>query len=529
MRILLCTIAAALLAGCSSEKKADKPDVLATNIDSTVAPSHDFFLYANGGWIKRNPIPEDLGSWSIGNLVIEENLKRLRQISENAAASKANAGSSEQKIGDFWATAMDSAKIERDGLKPLQPYLDKIESIRDVHSLVNTVAELKRIGSSTLFSDYVTQDDKNSDVMTYKLVQGGLGLQEREYYFKKDSATENIRQKYVDYIRTILSMSGVDTAKARNDAQKILEVETKMAAASRKIEDLRDPYRNYNKMAISELPKLSSNINWSSFLSTTGIQKIDSVVVGQPEFFTALNGLITSTPMDVWKSMLRFNLITDFAIALPDEYGETAFNFTKLFSGAKQRRVRWKRVIASEENAMGELLGQLYVKEFFSETAKKRYNDMVEAIREALRHRISQLSWMSDSTKQKAYAKLNAMKKKVGYPDKWKDFSAMQIGRESYVQNLISANSWWHEYRVNKLGKPVDRDEWEMTPQTYNAYYNPSNNEIVLPAGIFTVPAIATKNLMMQQFMVMQARLPLAMRSRMDLMMKEDSLMKKET
>jgi putative endopeptidase len=198
--------------------------------------------------------------------------------------------------------------------------------------------------------------------------------------------------------------------------------------------------------------------------------------------------VLKSTPLDVWKSDLKFNLISDFAGSLPEQYGLESFNFNKLFTGAKERLPRWKRVIQAEENSMGELLGQLYVKEFFSETAKKRYDGMVEAIRDALRHRISQLSWMSDSTKQKAYAKLSAMKKKVGYPDKWKDFSAMQIGTESYVQNSINANIWWHNYNMNKLGKPVDRDEWDMTPQTYNAYYNPSNNEIVLPAGIFTVP-----------------------------------------
>jgi putative endopeptidase len=497
-RLLLCAVFAGYLASCNNNKAgSDQPkeDVLAANMDTTADLSKDFFLYANGGWIKKNQIPADQGSWGIGNLVIEENLKRLRAISEKADSADVPKGSSEQKIGDFWATAMDSARIEQQGLQPLQPYLDKINNIKDVPSLIATSAELKRIGSGTLFSDFVTQDDKNSEVMTYKLWQGGLGLPEREYYFKTDKTTVDIRNQYKEYITKMLTLSGEDSAKAAKAASNILALETKLAKASRKLEDLRNPYENYNKMAIGDLPKLSPAVDWSNHLKITGVNNIDSVIVGQPEFFKALNNELKSTPIDVWKSVLKFNLLTDFAATLPEQYGVTAFNFSKLFSGAKERRPRWKRVVQMEENLMGEMLGQLYVKEFFSEKTRQRYSDMVEAIRAALKDRIGQLEWMSDSTKQKAYTKLAAMKKKVGYPDKWKDFSDMQIGRESYVQNVINANVWWHNYQLNKLGKPVDRDEWDMTPQTYNAYYNPSNNEIVLPAGIFTVPGYRDEEL----------------------------------
>jgi putative endopeptidase len=479
----------------ASDSSLTKKDVLATNMDSTVDPSQDFFMYANGGWIRNNPIPAAYGSWSIGNLVIEENLKRLREISEKADSVKAAAGTAQQKIGDFWATGMDSVRIESQGLIPLQPYFNKINAITDIKSLVATVAELKNIGSYTLFSDYVTQDDKNSEVMSFKLWQGGIGLPEREYYFKADSATQNIRDEYVKYITKILTMSGDDSLKAAAAAKNILALETKLAQASRKLADLRDPYRNYNKMAIADLPRLSPNIDWSNYLNATGVKNVDSVIVGQPEFFKALNAALTSTSIDTWKTYVKFNLISDFASALPEQYGVTAFNFSKLFSGAKERLPRWKRVINAEEKSMGEMLGQLYVKEFFTEKTKERYSNLVEAIRDALKNHISRLTWMSDSTKQKAYAKLAAMKKKVGYPDKWKDFSAMQIGRESYLQNQINANLWWHNYNMNKLGKPVDRDEWDMTPQTYNAYYNPSNNEIVLPAGIFTVPGYRDEEL----------------------------------
>lgn len=472
-----------------------KGDVLAVNLDTTVKPGEDFFQYANGGWIKANPIPNEQASWGIGNLVYEENLKRLREISEKAAKEDAGKGSPEQKIGDFWTMAMDSAKIETDGLKPLQPWLDKVNGIADVKTLVTTVAELKKIGSSTLFSNFVTQDDKNSDVMTYKLWQGGLGLPEREYYFKTDSATVNIRGEYLKYMTWVLTMGGEDSATASAAAKNILSLETKMAQASRKLADLRDPYANYNKMAVADLGKMNANIDWANFLSLTGVKGIDSIIVGQPEFFKALDNVLKTVPLSDWKSYVKFNLISDFSGALPDKFGIAAFNFNKLFSGAKERRARWKRAIQSSENAMGEMLGQLYVKEFFNEKAKKRYEDMVEAIREALKDRIGRLTWMSDSTKQKAYAKLASIKKKVGYPDKWKDFGSMEIGRESYLQNIVSANLWWHTYNINKLGKPVDRDEWDMTPQTYNAYYNPSNNEIVLPAGIFTVPGYRDEEL----------------------------------
>jgi putative endopeptidase len=496
-QLLACSALAALLISCNTkdEKEETKEDILFSSLDTTVRPSDDFFEYANGGWIKKNPIPNEQSSWGIGNLVFEENLRRTREISEEAAKSGAAKGSNEQKIGDFWSSGMDSVKIENDGLKHLQPYLDKVNAITDIKSLLAIVSEFRKLGSYTVFADFVTQDDKNSEVMTYKLWQGGIGLPEREYYFKADSATKNIRNEYVKYIATMLHMAGDDSLTANNAATDILAMETKLAQASRKLADLRDPYANYNKMAITDLGKMSASIDWNNFLTTEGVKNIDSVIVGQPEFFKALETILKSTPINVWKSYVRFNLISDFAGSLPDRFGVTAFNFNRLFSGAKERRPRWKRVMQSEENAMGELLGQLYVKKYFNETAKKRYIDLVEAIRDALRERIKNLSWMSDSTKEKAYTKLAAVTKKVGYPDKWKDFSAMTISNDSYLQNIINANIWQHDYEFNKLGKPVDRTEWGMTPQTWNAYYNPSNNEIVLPAGIFTVPGFQDEEL----------------------------------
>ena len=485
-----------LFMSCNVKKDiVNKPDFIAVNIDSSVNPSDDFFEYASGNWIKNNPIPGEQSSWGIGNLVIEENTKRLREISEKAATANDKPGSANQKIGDFWITAMDSNKIEKDGLSPIKYLVEKIDAVNDIKSLMTTVAEFKKIGSSTLFSEYVGQDAKKSDVMAYQLYQGGLGLPEREYYFKNDSTTIEIRNAYQKYIATILTMSGEDATQSANTAKNILGLETKLAKASRKIEDLRDPYKNYNKMAISDLTKMYSNIDWQGYLNTIGVKSTDSVIVGQPEFFTTLNELLKSTPISDWKSYVKFNLISDLAAVLPDAYGLASFNFNKLFSGAKERKPRWKRAIKMEEDAMGEMLGQLYVKEFFNETAKKRYTQMVDAIKDALKDRIAKLTWMSDSTKQKAYIKLASIKSKVGYPEKWKDFSSMEIGKESLAKNYINSKIWWHNYEYNKLGIPVDRNEWDMYPQTYNAYYNPSNNEIVLPAGIFTVPGYRDEEL----------------------------------
>lgn len=494
-KLFFYSLACLIFSSCKTKNADLQKDVFASNIDTLAKPGEDFFMYANGKWIKDNPIPNEESSWGIAYLVVNENLQRLRDISEAAAKEGAAKSSASQKIGDFWTTAMDSAKVEQQGTKYLQPYFDKINAITDIPSFINVVSELDKTDVSALFSDFVQQDDKNSDVMSYKLWQGGIGLPERDYYFNTDSSTTNIRKAYVRHVAKMLELQGQDSVSANQSAKNILTMETRLAKASRKLADLRDPYENYHKTAITDLSKLSFSIDWKTFLQNIGVTKIDSVIVGQPEFFKALDGILKSTSISDWKNYLRYRTLSAFSEALPNAFGEETFNFSKLLSGAKERRPRWKRAIRAEENAMGELLGQLYAKKYFDSTTKKRYSDLVENIRDAYKERIKNLSWMSDSTKQKALVKLNTMTKKVGYPDKWKDFSAMEISKESYLQNMINANKWWHEHEVNKLGKPIDRTEWEMYPQTYNAYYNPANNEIVLPAGIFTVPGFKDSEL----------------------------------
>jgi putative endopeptidase len=495
--LIILAFAISIFVACKNNASSpiNKADVLATNMDTTVRPGDDIFMYANGGWIKRNPIPGDESEWGIGDLVMEENTKRLREISESAAKENAGKGTASQKIGDFWLTAMDTIKIEAEGIKPLQPYLDKISGVTDAKSLQTLFAELDRIGIKGPISFGVSQDAKNSELNSLQMWQTGLGLPEREYYFKTDSSTTNIRAVYLKNIINTLVLIGDDSAKATNAASNIFALEKQLAKVHRKLADLRDPYANYNKMAIKNLSTIAPLVDWNNYMLINGIAKTDSVIVGQPEYYKEVNAVLKTTSIDTWKSLMRYRLVKRFSEVLPEKFGKEAFDFSKLFSGAKDRKPRWKRVIRAEETAMGEVLGQLYVKEFFNEKAKKRYEDMVEAVRISYGERIKKLTWMSDSTRQKALAKLASVKKKVGYPDKWKDFSALKIGKQSYLQNVVNATLWWQAYRMNKLGNPVDRNEWDMTPQTYNAYYNPSNNEIVLPAGIFTVPGYKDEEL----------------------------------
>lgn len=476
-----------------SKEHSNKPDVLTTNRDTTVDPSGDFFTYANGGWIRNNPIPDDQSSWGIGHAVMEELYNRLKLINEQSLS--ANSGI-EKKVGNFWHSAMDTVTLEREKLQAIRPELQSIDSVRDIPSLTDVMTRLHIKGIGSTFDEGVYQDAKNSEVMAYYLNQGGLGLPDRDYYFNTDSRTGGIRTAYAAYVAGVFRTLGADSGQAKKKSADHIALETRLAKASRKLEDLRDPYKNYNKFAIKDLGRLAPSLNWSAMLDKKGIKAVDSVIVGQPEFYRELEASLKTVPLAVWQDYLRFHLVRSTAPYLDSVTFKQYFDFYgKTLRGAQKPKPRWKRMLDLEDNLMGEALGRVFVTEYFNATAKKRYEDLVEDIRAALKDRIQQLDWMSDSTKQKALHKLAVMKKKVGYPEKWKDFSAMDIRRQPLVRNVLNANTWWHYYQVNKLGKPVDRDEWEMNPQTYNAYYNPSNNEIVLPAGIFTVPGYRDEEL----------------------------------
>jgi putative endopeptidase len=353
---------------------------------------------------------------------------------------------------------------------------------------VNVLTELQLCGVNPAYSIGVGQDMKLSDQNSVYLSQGGLGMPDRDYYFNMDTRTQHIRTEYLSHMTTMLTLVDKDSIKAKTQSNSVLKLETSLASAHKKLEDLRDPYANYHKMSIAQVNALTSAINWKEAFAKMNI-KSDSVIVGQPAFYTKLNALINSEPIDNWKAYLRWQLVSSYAPYLSSAFDKANFNFYyKTLNGSKEQRPRWKRVLDAQENAIGEALGQLFVKEYFPEKTKKRYDNLVEQIVISYREHIQKLDWMSDSTKVKAIVKLNAITKKVGYPSTWKDYSRMDIGKESYCKNVIESRKWHFNYEAEKLNKPVDRTEWSMTPQTYNAYYNPSNNEIVLPAAIFTAP-----------------------------------------
>ncbi len=488
---------AVCIAASQSNKtpKEDKPDVLVVNLDTTVSPAEDFFRFANGGWMKNNPIPGEESGWGIANLVNEELYKRKLAINEEAVKKDAKSGA-DQMIGDFWHSGMDTVSIEKNGIEPLRDELSRITALKTNAEVMSMVARMHTYGVGVFFGEGAGQDQMNSEQIAYYMSQGGLGMPNRDYYFNTDARTAKIREAYPAYVAKIFSLMGADEASAKEKAARVIALETKLASKSRKLEDLRDPYANYNKMSIASLKTKYPASDWEPKLKDIGVHSVDSVIIGQPEFFTELDHIIASEDIAALRDYLSFHLVNEFSGYLSKAFVDANFDFYgRTLSGRQALRPRWKRVLDEEEDAIGEELGKLFAKEYFNEKAKKRYEDMVENVRDAYKARIQKLDWMTDGTKQKAMSKLAKITKKVGYPDKWKDFSSLKIDRGPYVLNKMRANEWWNNYSLNKLGKPVDRTEWDMTPQTYNAYYNPSNNEIVLPAGIFTVPGYRDEEL----------------------------------
>ncbi|MEW6469111.1 MAG: M13 family metallopeptidase [Bacteroidota bacterium] len=489
----LSVLALATAIGCGSSQQPvpgpAKPDILFSNLDTTVHPGDDFFLYANGGWFKKNPIPETESRWGIGNLVSDAIYEQLKTVCEQAAAKTDHQpGSGMQKIGDLYFSAMDSVNIDQQGVTPLENELKMISEIKDVKGVLSAIAQFQVYGAAPAFGCYVAQDDMNSEVMSFRLVQGGLGLPNKDYYFKNDERTKKVREEYVKHVERTLINIGYDEKKAAQSAKDIMRLETWLAKNSRELEELRDPYANYNKKSMADLDKLTPSIKWKEVFGAMMLPGMDSVIVGQPEFYSALDKSLSSFSISTWQDYLKWHLVASFASKLGGRFEAEDFAFYKgVLFGAKKQKPRWKRVIDYQNEAMGELLGQLFVKEYFPAETKERYSNMVDAVMESYKEHIQKLPWMSAATKEKALKKLSTITKKVGYPDKWKDFSSMNISRQPFVRNAINVNTWWHKYYVDKIGKPVDRTEWQMNPQEYNAYYNPSNNEIVLPAAIFSV------------------------------------------
>jgi len=491
-------IAIALLPACKDKTKiyADNDPVI-KNMDTSVKPGDDFFKYANGTWLKKNPIPGAYAAWGIGNVVQEELRDRMRKINEDALKANAPKGSNTQKIGDFYYSGMDTVDIEKRGITPLNDELKKIDDIKDVKGLIEEFAHLDGIGVTTPLGTYAGQDSKNSNKIMLQLGQSGIGLPNRDYYFNTDAHSVAIRTDYkLTHLPTIFRLSGLPVDAAGAAAKQTYALETALADSSRKLEDLRDPYHNYNKMTLAGLSKLAPDIDWKATFKKMDYKDVDTVIVGQPEYYRALNKALHDYSIADWKNYLRKNLVTSFGSYLSKPFDQELFRFyDKVLYGSKEQLPRWKRILDLENGVMGEVLGQIFVKEYFPEKTKERYVKLVEAMRETFKEHIEKLDWMSPQTKEKAYYKLSKVMPKVGYPDKWKDFSTLEIDRGPLALNMMRANNWQHKFNASKLGKPVDRTEWGMTPQTYNAYYNPSNNEIVLPAGIFAIPGFKDENI----------------------------------
>ncbi|WP_298136288.1 M13 family metallopeptidase [Flavobacterium sp.] len=487
-KITLLSIATLTIVSCN-KKESDFVDPLLTNRDTLVDPSVDFFNYANGGWFKKHPIPSSERSNGIFRMIQDTINNQVKSICEKSAEANAEKGSNKQKIGDFYASGMDSVTINKLGISPLKNDFAKIDAVKDIPSLMKTIAYLHSIGSSTAFTFYVYQDDKNSAKNALQFMQGGLGLGERDYYFNTDKETTVIRNEYVKHLQKMMELAGQKTDVASKSASSIMKLETDLAKASRKMEALRDPIKNYNKMSVAQFNAITPNIDWNTTLKDFGIAKADTVLVGQPEFFKALNGMLKSYSIEDWKAYLKWSLLNNYASYLSKDFENQNFKFyATVMTGVKEQKPRWKNVVEQTNSSLGELIGQVYVEEYLPKGSKEKLLEIGNNIRTVYAERIKKLDWMSEPTKAKALHKLSKIVMKVGYPDKWKDLSSISIDRNSYCKNVIAVNKWDFNEMIKKYGKPVDRTEWGMYPQTYNAYYNPSNNEICVPACNILVP-----------------------------------------
>ena len=492
LRPIIASLAVCVLTATTASSLSDADRYLDQFIDRTVSPRDDFFHYAVGKWLREHPIPKSERSWGVADVIQEETYQRLLGISKAAASANVAAGSNQQKIGDFWYAAMDTVTIARQGFAWLDSEFARIAAVTDLPSLATEVARLQYMGVGALYGNYIVQDEKNSDRYAVHLGQGGLGLPDRDYYVDTDERAAMLRREYVAHVGRMLNLLGDPSVAATAHAKTIMAMETELARASRKLEDLRDPIKNYNAMSLDSIGKLTPSIRWREHLADGKVTGVDTVVVGQPEFFQQVERSLHAHSIDDWKTYLRWQLANAYANEAGGRFDAEHFHFFgTLLNGQLEQRPRWKRMLDEEEAYLGDALGALYVAQYFSPRTKQRYEKLTDEIFAAFGDRIRNLTWMSQPTKDRALMKLGAVTKKVGYPTKWKDYSSYAVDRRSFLGNAVRGNIWRSEYTIAKLHRPVDRTEWDMTPQTYNAYYNASNNEIVLPAAVFILPGIA--------------------------------------
>ena len=472
---------------CHTAPTTTQKFIETANMDSTVKPGDNFFEFINGKWLKSAEIPATETGIGAFLDVYNRTKDHLKIILEEVAKSGAAEGTIEQKVGDFYASGRDSATIEKQGFEPLKPSFQKIDAIKTSNEVMQYVAFQQTLNNNILFSFAVGSDDKNSVKNIAIYSQGGLGLPDRDYYFKTDPATLAIVKAYKEYIQKIFTLTGTDSVSAAKDMELVYALEKEMASSHRTQIELRDPQSNYHKMAVTELDKAMPVFGWKKLLQQLTIST-DSLNVQQPAFYTKLNGLLSTVPVDTWKKYLKFHTVSVSANALSNAFVTASFNYSKAITGQQKIKPRWERIYRATDGNLGEALGELYVKKYFTEDAKKRMLELVNNLQIAFTKRIEKMDWMSDSTKTVAKEKLMAFIKKIGYPDKWRDYSKVTIHRNTYFENRQSAAKNEFQYQISKVGKPVDKTEWGMTPPTINAYYNPTFNEIVFPAGILQFP-----------------------------------------
>lgn len=469
----------------------DSPQVIdPANLDHSISPADDFYRFAVGSWLKNHPIPPEFSSWGSFEQIVEKNRKDLRIILEGAAAEKNTApGSDSQKIGDFYASGINAVKIERDGLKYLKSYLNRIEQLKGKKDITNCISNFHSVGINTLFQIFVDPDPKNSDTNIVWLYQGGLGLPDRDYYLDKNERFEKIRDEYLRHVTNMFVLMGASGQDASDSARFVMKIETRLAGASMTRLERRDPKATYNKMSLDRLDEIAGFFNFPEYFQYLSLEYPGDINVAQPKFFREIGKMIPHTTLEEWKAYFCWHLILKTAPYLSKAFVGENFRFYGTFlAGTKKLKPRWKRSLAVTSSALGELVGKKYVERYFPRQARDRAMVLVSNLKRTLEKRIKRLDWMSDTTRQKALEKLRALGIKIGYPDQWIDYSSLEISRDSYLVNVLRAENFEFRRTLEKAGKPVDRQEWEMTPQTVNAYYHPFKNEIVFPAAILQPP-----------------------------------------
>ena len=486
----MAVLALAVAAGCDSKKEAVMTSGIdLTNLDTTAVQGADFYQYACGGWMKKHPLTNEYSRFGSFDMLAENNREQLKGLIVEIAAGQNAQGTIGQKIGDIYKLAMDSVKLNADGVTPIQADLEKIASVKDKSEIVPLMAELAHSGVFPYFSFYVGADIMDSKSNLFQLYQGGISLGEKEYYLDNDDVTVNIRNKYKEHIVKMFQLAGFDEAAAKKKMEAVMDIETRIAKASFSAVEQRNPAANYHKMSLDELKKEIPGIDWDAFLNGIGVKGVTELSVSQVDPIKGVEKIINSLPVENQIAYMQWSLIDRAAGYLSDDLVAQNFDFYgKTLSGKQTNQPRWKRAVSTVNGVLGEAVGQMYVEKYFPAAAKERMVQLVKNLQTALGERIRNLEWMGDSTKIKAIEKLNSFYVKVGYPDKWRDYTGLNIEKDSYWANVKRATEFELDYMLSKAGKPVDRDEWGMTPQTVNAYYNPTTNEICFPAGILQYP-----------------------------------------